>query len=94
MDDFKLNKSIAEALGIYRQEGQYILDYIGNWNDLMPLVDIYNITAIYLEREEWSCNTSSFDDNGNTTVSNYAVNDDLQRAYAECLLKLLRSKNA
>lgn len=99
MTKFELNKAIAEALGwpicgeVFGSEtaigairdGDSSPSYFdfNNWNDLMPLVEKYNI-CYYIQSSKWrtSCELQEV----------FVDGADLQRALAECLLKVLESK--
>lgn len=65
-------------------------DYCNNWNDLMPLVVEYGIT--------WNKYKDGYhaipidEDNKIYDFSLIAINKDLQRALAECLLKVLQGE--
>lgn len=94
MTDYELNIAISEKLGItngddggYHQpkimdlskpELERLIDYCNNWNDLMPLVVKYSKDLDWESGEDFY---HSMCDNKNT-----------QRALAECLLKVLESK--
>lgn len=101
MTDYELNKAIAKASG-YEVAGNagsaVILEDIGlgayfnpcnNWNDLMP--------AVYLNTEGFKVEVSLLG------IEAVMYSDDVefrgcqctlpQRALAECLLKVLKSKN-
>ena len=91
VSDFELNKAIAEALGfkIGNIAGTKVgiddgsatgryVDYCNNWNDLMPLVVRY-LPMLGISRREFI---------------DLLQSENPQRALAECLLKVLESKNA
>lgn len=101
MNDFELNKAIAETQfpskgwGIYKDDPEYPellyvrykdgshykhINYLKNWNDLMPLVVEYGINLnCYSSTNEW-----------HAFIYPHGINNESpQRALAECLLKVL-----
>ena len=96
MNNYELNMAIAEKLGIYSgfdhasisQEGVTLInndsaDYCNDWNDLMPLVIEHDL------RYDKVVDTFIV----STMFCQYEVSGkNLQRALAECLLKVLESK--
>ena len=100
LSDKQLAIAIAKALYIYHSDGNYRSvrvwnpgmqaqieekDYCNNWNDLMPLVVEYGIVH---SRDTAQFHAHSyFYDNCKTS------NNSLNRALAECLLKVLIEKN-
>jgi len=103
MTEFELNKAIAEALEIYYCpdndnpessdvfvndfDTPYPVNYCNNWNDLMPLVVKYS----WLHDKPFSLVVL---DNykGCRVCEAYAGIKSLQRALAECLLKVLQTE--
>lgn len=107
MNDYELNMAIAELIypdstvkkddetesGIYviqKTVGYLFRDYCNDWNDLMPLVVEHGIhVAKYITW--WGAYTCDTKPEGENGCLGYA--QTTKRAYAECLLKVLISKN-
>ena len=108
MNDFELNRAIAEALGYivtvenhtFNSDGFVINgfisthakptpytmpDYVNNWNDLMPLVVEHGISSLHQNFDN-SWIVDQF--HGQPCFDG----ENLQRALAECLLKVLLDK--
>jgi hypothetical protein len=95
LSDTGLTKGIAKLLGLCPiVEGNKILttlhyvhvdgtvDYLNNWNDLMPLVEKYNIGSGF-----WGNKAQAY---RNDVDDCYSIS--LQRAYAECLYLILQEE--
>ena len=103
MNDFELNKAIAELTHpnldwfmdstcydnttVAANSGDgWTLNYCANWNDLMPLVIEHRIETEDLDTMWVAIGLRA--DGSLLSVTN----TDLQRAYAECLYKVLKNK--
>ena len=101
MNNFDLNMAIAQALGIYSgfdhasisEEGVKLInndtaDYCNNWDDLMSEIEKINVDHEMTESASgWRAILSYSDKGWESTAKSQ------KRAYAECLYKVLESKN-
>lgn len=101
MNDFELNKAIAERVipkvtQIFelhtgaaevqtKGDSPIIVDYLKYWEDLMPLVVEYKL-SLYPHLTFWR---SDPDFESHETKNDIVEGDNPQRALAECLLKVL-----
>ena len=108
MGDFELNKAIAEyvfsnhliidridekqshvAVRLLNKRSRIITFDFNDWNDLMPLVVEYKVEyELCYSENEYLVDAYVPDMDCFTTTGK-----DLQRALAECLLKVLEAKN-
>ncbi len=101
MDDYELNKAIAEALNIFKSDDGFgrvrvwdsgmqldgeSKDYCNNWNDLMPLV---MESSLDFEWSEAGLTVTYFDFESMTFNEEFKPVKKPQRAIAECLLLTL-----
>ena len=81
---YKDDPEYPELLWVKYEDGEHYrqINYLENWNDLMPLVKKYGISSLHQ-----NCDNSWMTDqfHGDAIVAG----DNLQRAYCECLLKVL-----
>lgn len=85
LSDFELNKSIW--LIVKNPKHNYkdcrVVNYCNSWNDLMPLVVEHKINIHSRTTNDWSAWSSVF----------AGINENPQRALAECLFLVLQVNN-
>lgn len=107
MTDFELNKAIAELLvghtfngTVHIFKGDNQVNYVENWNDLMPLV-VEHMFKINISRNRVTAEDSIIGESFDKEFYQWGIDEPecgldkkqhiTKRALAECLLKVLEN---